>query len=67
MDWPTKNKYMIPDVYRYNLPMFYQPPYLDTMPNGTLCGLLAQSVPEGPDVIHNHIKGYGDSSNVFIQ
>ena len=45
---------MIPDVYRYNLPMFYQPPYLDTMPNGTLCGLLAQSVPEGPDVIHNH-------------
>ena len=42
---------MIPDVYRYNLPMFYQPPYLDTMPNGTLCGLLAQSVPEGPDVI----------------
>ena len=34
--------------------MFYQPPYLDTMPNGTLCGLLAQSVPEGPDVIHNH-------------
>ena len=47
---------MIPDVYRYNLPMFYQPPYLDTMPNGTLCGLLAQSVPEGPDVIHNHKK-----------
>jgi len=51
--------YMIPDVYRYNLPMFYQPPYLDTMPNGTLCGLLAQSVPEGPDVIHNHIIMHG--------